>query len=102
MNKVESDKFKEAFMPTISMFYGIIVYMFFYYNKKHQLPHIHAKYAESDAVFSIDSGELLDGEFPRNKRKLVEAWIEIHREDLMTDWDLAVSGQNPLPIKPLE
>lgn len=24
------------------------------------------------------------------------------KEDLMTDWRLAVSGQNPLPIKPLE
>jgi hypothetical protein len=46
--------------------------------------------------------QILEGSFPRNKRKLVEAWIEIHKEDLVTDWRLAVSGQNPLPIKPLE
>ena len=89
-------------MPTISMFYGIVIYMFFYDNKKHQLPHIHASYGEYDAVFSIPDGDLLDGAFPVNKRKLVDAWIEIHREDLMTDWRLAVSGQVPLPIKPLE
>lgn len=89
-------------MPIISMFYGIIVYMFFYDNKKHALPHIHASYGESDAIFSLEDGELLEGSLPRNKLKLVHAWIEIHREDLMADWQLAVSGQNPLPIKPLE
>lgn len=66
------------------------------------LPHIHAKYGEFNAVFSIDGGDVLEGEIPGNKRKLVEAWIEIHREDLLTDWSLAVAGQNPLPIKPLE
>ena len=89
-------------MPTLSMFYGIVVYMFFYDNKKHRLPHVHASYGEHDAVFSIVDGELLEGEFPGNKKKLVEAWIEIHREDLLTDWRLAVNGQPPLPIKPLE
>lgn len=89
-------------MPTISMFYGIVIYMFFYDNKKHQLPHIHVACGEYDAIFLIEDGELLEGSLPKNKRKLVEAWIEIHREDLMTDWRLAVTGQNPLPIKPLE
>jgi len=89
-------------MPTISMFYGIVIYMFFYDDKKHKLPHIHTAYGEYDAVFSIEDGEILSGSIPRNKMKLVEAWIEIHREDLITDWRLAVSGQNPLPIKPLE
>jgi len=33
--------------------------------------------------------------------KLVQAWLEIHREDLMADWELAVSGQTPFPIEPL-
>ena len=89
-------------MPTISMFYGIVIYMFFYDNKKHQLPHIHVACGDYDAIFTIEDGELLEGSLPKNKRKLVEAWIEIHREDLMTDWRLAVTGQNPLPIKPLE
>ena len=89
-------------MPTISMFYGIIIYMFFYDNKKHSLPQIHASYGDDDAVYSIDDGELLEGKFPRNKQKLVQAWIEIHKEDLVADWRLAVNGQNPLPIKPLE
>lgn len=89
-------------MPIISMFYGVIVYMYFYDNKKHKLPHIHASYGEFDAILSIDDGEVLEGSLPKNKLKLVHAWIEIHREDLMADWRLAVSGQNPLAIKPLE
>jgi hypothetical protein len=53
-------------------------------------------------IFSIQDGEILEGAFPRNKRKVVEAWIEIHKEDLVTDWRLAVNGQNPLPIKSLK
>lgn len=57
---------------------------------------------KDDAVFSIADGEVIEGSMPKNKQKLVQAWIEIHREDLMTDWRLAVSGQNPMPIKPLE
>lgn len=89
-------------MPTISMFYGIIIYMYFYDNKKHKLPHIHASYGDDDAIFSIEEGEIIDGTIPRNKKKLVQAWIEIHKEDLMANWRLAVSGQNPLPVKPLE
>jgi hypothetical protein len=44
----------------------------------------------------------LTGNIPLAKLRLVQAWIEIHKDDLMADWRLAVSGQNPLPIKPLE
>lgn len=89
-------------MPTISMFFGIVIYMFFHDNRKLSTPHLHAAYGEDSAVFSIEEGELLEGAFPGNKKKLVLAWIEIHREDLLADWRLAVSGQDPLPIKPLE
>ncbi|MBI5749423.1 MAG: hypothetical protein A2889_08045 [Nitrospinae bacterium RIFCSPLOWO2_01_FULL_39_10] len=88
-------------MPVISMFYGIIVMMFFIDNKKHKKPHIHVKYQEQEAVISIPDGEVLEGEFKSNKLKLVQAWIEIHKEDLMADWELAVNGQTPLNIEPL-
>jgi len=39
---------------------------------------------------------------PNNKRKLVEAWIEIHKEDLLADWSLAIAGQNIFTIEPLK
>lgn len=46
-------------MPTISMFYGIIVAMYFYDDERHHLPHIHAKYQGQDASFSILDGAVL-------------------------------------------
>ena len=88
-------------MPTLSMFYGVIIRMYYFDHKQHNVPHIHAEYADSQAVFSLD-GELLAGELAKNKRKLVEAWIEIHREELIADWQLAVNGQEPFKIDPLK
>jgi hypothetical protein len=76
--------------------------MYYFDNQQNHLPHIHAEYGDSKAVFSIAEGELLTGELPKNKRKLVEAWIEIHREDLMANWQLAVTGQEIFRIDPLK
>jgi hypothetical protein len=89
-------------MPIISLFYGIVIRMFFKDNDQHKLPHIHAEYQGDVAVFSIPDGELLAGSIPPNKRKLVVAWIEIHREDLMADWNLAVNGSKIFKIKGLD
>ncbi len=89
-------------MPTISMFFGIIIRMFYRDNKQHNLPHIHAEYQGEVAVFAIMDGSILDGSLPNPKRKLVEAWIEIHRDDLFADWHLAVEGATLFKIKGLE
>ena len=88
-------------MPTISMFYGIIIYLYFYDDERHKLPHIHAKYQGQDASYSILDGALLAGEIPSTKARLVQAWIEIHRDDLLADWELAVNGETLFPIDPL-
>ena len=88
-------------MPIISMFYGIIIRLYLADNKNHHLPHIHAKYAEFEASISISDGEILAGEIPRKQLRLVQAWIELHRDELMADWELAVSGENPYKIAPL-
>lgn len=88
-------------MPVISLFYGIIVMMFFIDNKKHKKPHIHVRYQEQEAVISIPDGDVLEGKLKPNKLKLVQAWIEIHKEDLMANWELAVKGQTPFNIEPL-
>lgn len=84
-------------MAIISMFYIIVVSMYYIDNKKHHLPHIHVKYQGQEAVFSIP-----DGELKSNKMKLVQAWVEIHKEDLMADWDLAINGENVFKIDPLK
>ena len=89
-------------MPVISMFYGIIISMYFFDNKKHKLPHIHVKYQDQEAIFSIPEGEHIDGELKSNKSKLVRAWIEIHKDELLADWKLAVTGEKIFKIKPLD
>ncbi len=89
-------------MPTISMFYGILIRMFFYDTDKHNVPHIHAEYQGQVAVYSIHDGTVLAGELPPKKHKLVVAWIEIHIEDLIADWQLVVTGKKPFPIRGLD
>ena len=89
-------------MPVISMFYGIIVHLYFMDNKRHHKPHIHVTYQEQEAVISIPEGELLEGSIPANKMKLLLAWVEIHRDELMADWELASKGQLPYKIEPLK
>lgn len=89
-------------MAIISMFYGIIISMYYLDTRKHHVPHIHVKYQDQEAVISIPDGELLEGELKANKMKLVLAWIEIHRDELMADWDLASSGENVFKIDPLK
>jgi len=88
-------------MPTISMFYGLIVMMYYFDDERHHLAHIHVKFQDQQASFSIADAALLAGKLPVAKVRLVQAWIEIHRESLMADWELAVSGQKPFPIDPL-
>lgn len=58
-------------MPVIAMFYGVIVMMYYFDNRKHHLPHIHVKYGDQEAVISIPDGDLIEGELRRNKMKLV-------------------------------
>ena len=89
-------------MPTISMFYGILIRMFFYDTDRHNLPHIHADYQGDVAVYAINDGKLLAGKLPNKKHKLIVAWIEIHQEDLLADWELAVNGKKPFPIRGLD
>jgi hypothetical protein len=88
-------------MPVISMFYGIIIRLYLMDNKQHNAPHIHAKYAEFEASVAIFDGEILSGELPRKQLRLVQAWIELHRDELSADWDLAVGGESPYKIAPL-
>ena len=89
-------------MPVISMFYGIIISMYYLDTKQHNLPHIHVSYGEDSAVYSIPDGNLLEGNIPRNKEKLVTAWIELRQEELMADWKLASTGNKIFTIDPLK
>ena len=89
-------------MPSISTFYGIIIYLYFMDNKQHNLPHIHVKYQEHEVIVSIPEGNILEGNIPTPKMKLLQAWIEIHKDELVANWELAVSGEQPYKIEPLK
>ncbi len=89
-------------MPTLSMFYGIIIRMYFFDDKQHHEPHIHVEYADSQSVVSILDGNILAGELHPSKAKLVRAWIEIHKDELIADWKLAVNGNELFKIDPLK
>ncbi|MBB1073138.1 DUF4160 domain-containing protein [Rhodoferax sp. 4810] len=88
-------------MPTISMFYGIIIRMLFMDNKPHPVPHLHVEYQEHKVVIAIPEGNVLEGALPVKKLRLVQAWITIHEEELMANWTLAVNGESVFPIDPL-
>ncbi len=72
-------------MPEISRFYGIIIYMFF---NNHNPPHFKVKYSEFEANILIENGSILNGDLPISKLKLVAAWAEIHKEELLEMWNL--------------
>jgi hypothetical protein len=54
------------------------------------------------AHFDINTGELIDGTIPKKQTRLVQAWIEIHKEELQADWILANKGEKPFNIDPLK
>ncbi|MHB9027371.1 MAG: DUF4160 domain-containing protein [Candidatus Latescibacterota bacterium] len=89
-------------MPTISMFYGILVSLFYGDNVQHHVPHIHVRYQGEKASIALEDGQILAGDFPARQLRMVQVWIDIHREELMTDWELAVSGEEPFRIAPLQ
>lgn len=85
-------------MPTISMFYGILIRM---YYEDHQPPHFHAVYGDEKASYNFN-GDVLNGKLPPKQHKLVVAWIEIHKEDLQANWQLACDGEQFFKIEPLK
>ena len=88
-------------MPVISMFYGIVTQIFLLDTQNHNLPHLHASCAEFEASNNLADGEVFAGPIPRKKPRLVQAWIELRRDELMASWALASSGELPYKIEPL-
>ena len=85
-------------MPTISMFYGIIIRM--YNNGEHNPPHFHAAYQGYNAVFNME-GELTDGDMQKKQMKIIAARAELHKDELLANWELAISEQPLYKIAPL-
>jgi hypothetical protein len=84
-------------MPTISSFYGIKITM--NYND-HLPPHFHAEYGEKEAVVEIATGDIT-GKLPRRALNLVWAWLDLHQNELVINWEKARKRQPLDPIEPL-
>jgi len=76
--------------------------MYYFDNQQHNMPHIHVHYQGDAAVIEIPTGSVLQGKLPKSKQKLVDAWIEIHNDELMADWELAINGESVFKIDPLK
>lgn len=88
-------------MPIISQFYGILVYMYKEIGGHHNKPHIHVKYNEYEASVIITDNEWY-GNMPLKQKKIIDAWIEIHREDLNAAWFAYNNDGEIIKIKGLE
>ncbi len=76
--------------------------MYYFDNQQHNTPHIHVHYQGDTAIIEIPNGDIIEGSLPKTKHKLVDAWIEIHKDELMADWELAISGEPVFKIDPLK
>jgi len=89
-------------MPTISMFYGILVSIYYEDTGRHHKAHIHVRYQGQKASVAIEDGAVLAGSIPVRQLRMVQVWIDIHRDELLADWELAVAGDEPFRIAPLQ
>lgn len=88
-------------MPEIARFFGIIIRMFSEPGGKHHVPHFHAYYQNAVAIYSIFPVDAIAGSLLRRQARFVEAWAELHGDELMADWTRLQTGQLPEPIRPL-
>lgn len=85
-------------MPLISLFLGIRITM---YYADHNPPHFHAEYANHRALFDIENCCVISGSLPNRQLRFVLAWAELHKDELMQNWELAANNQPLQPIDPL-
>jgi len=85
-------------MPEISRFLGIVIGVF--YNE-HGVAHFHAVYGGHEISVEMESGTI-HGEFPATALRLVLEWANLHKQELIENWQLARQGQPLKRIAPLE
>jgi len=85
-------------MPEISRFLGVVIGMFF---NEHGVPHFHAVYGEFEVTVEVETG-IVHGEFPPRALRHVLEWAQLHKSELLEDWQLARQGRPLNRIAPLE
>ncbi len=85
-------------MPEVSRFQGIIIKMF---PRDHNPPHFHAYQGNHKATFNIETGAMIEGDFPKNKIILVTAWAILRKKELKKNWDKLLQGIGFDKVEPL-
>ena len=85
-------------MPEISRFYGIVIMMF---ADDHNPPHFHVRYGGNRAIIMIADGEL-SGRMSRKELKRIYEWLDLHKQELLDNWERLKNDEEPLPIEPLK
>ena len=85
-------------MPEISRFYGIVIYM---YIADHNPPHFHIWYDDYKATMTITDG-IVTGSLPRRAIKMVCEWLDLHKEELMENWERLSNRESANKIEPLK
>ncbi|HKV08656.1 MAG TPA: DUF4160 domain-containing protein [Thermoanaerobaculia bacterium] len=88
-------------MPEIARFFGIVIRMYAEADATHHRPHFHAYYQDEVAVYGIDVVELISGSLSQAQHRLVLAWAELHRKELLANWKQLQNGRKPNKIEPL-
>lgn len=88
-------------MPLISQFYGILIYLYKELGGHHNKPHIHVKYNEYEISITLD-GNVISGDMPLKQMKLLQAWMEIHKDELTASWYSYNNDGEIIKIKGLE
>jgi hypothetical protein len=86
-------------VPTIVVFYGIVIRLYF---ADHPPPHVHAIYAGAEALVAIDPPQIIAGSLPRRAAAMVLEWVALRRSELLAAWDAAQQGSSPGKVPPLE
>lgn len=73
-------------MPVIARFYGIVIKMYFS-QSEHGVPHFHVIYGEYNAVFNIQTLEMLEGDLPVRAQRLVREWSVQYQQELLWMWN---------------
>jgi hypothetical protein len=90
-------------MPELSRFYGIIIRMYVEKGERHNRPHFHAHYQGQSAIYAIDDSiTRMAGDIPAKEERLVLAWAELHRLELINDWNALLHGRMHMKIPPLQ
>ncbi|MDQ3248182.1 MAG: DUF4160 domain-containing protein [Chloroflexota bacterium] len=75
--------------------------MFVERSGQHHEPHFHAYYQRAVASYGIDAIQMLAGQLPNRQQRLVEAWAELHIQELLDNWQRLQNDQPPVKIAPL-